>query len=79
MTVDELRAEAKALGYNIIKINPMEKLLPCVCGNNRRERWSLSGAYDGIKLKCTKCGRAAKGKNEREVRHNWNEMVRGET
>lgn len=40
MTVDRLRKEAKALGYNIIKINPKEKLLTCVCGCNRREHWT---------------------------------------
>ena len=76
MTVEELRCEAKALGYNIIKINPMEKLLPCVCGCNRREHWHVSGAFDGVKLKCMKCGREAKGRNDREVRHNWNQMIK---
>ena len=76
MTVEELRCEAKALGYNIIKINPMEKLFPCVCGCNRREHWYVSGAFDGVKLKCMKCGREAKGRNDREVRHNWNQMIK---
>lgn len=76
MTVEELRCEAKALGYNIIKINPMEKLLPCVCGCNRREHWYVSGAFDGVKLKCMKCGREANGRNDREVRHNWNQMIK---
>ena len=78
MNVEELRREAKALDYNIIKINPMEKLLPCVCGCNRRDHWSVGGAYVGIKLKCMKCGREAMGKNAREVRHNWNEMIKEE-
>lgn len=76
MTVEELRCESKALGYNIIKINPMEKLLPCVCGCNRREHWYVSGVFDGVKLKCMKCGREAKGRNDREVRHNWNQMIK---
>jgi hypothetical protein len=40
MTVEELRREAKTLGYNIIPIVRMEKLLPCVCGCDRREHWT---------------------------------------
>ena len=78
MTVDLLRKEAKALGYNIIKINPKEKLLCCVCGRNRRGHWTtyVKGvAY--ITLRC-ECGREALGRTDREVRHNWNEMVRRE-
>ena len=79
MTVEELRKEAKALGYNLIKINKPEKLLPCICGCKKREHWARS--YKGIRYKilvCPKCGREASGRSEREVRHNWNEMIKGE-
>lgn len=79
MTVEELRAEAKALGYNIIKIPPpKEKLLPCVCGCTRRERWWGTHDYNQTIFRCRKCGREASGENERKARHNWNEMVRRE-
>lgn len=79
MTVEELRREAKALGYIIIKIPPpMEKFLPCKCGNNSRSRWWGTHDYNAVIFECRKCGARAQGKNEREARHNWNEMMRGE-
>lgn len=76
MTFEELKAEAKAQGYNLIKINKKEKLLPCVCGCNRREHWSgWSGEEEFIKLVCSKCGIFAKGKTEKEATRNWNKMI----
>ena len=76
MTIEELKAEAKALGYTVVKTKPQEKLLPCICGCRYRERWS--GTHDhSVIIKCHKCGREASGRTEREARHNWNEMVRG--
>ena len=79
MTVEELKQEAKALGYNIIKIRPpMEKFLPCKCGCNSRSRWYGTKDYNAEIAECRKCGARAQGKNERELRHNWNEMMRGD-
>ena len=80
MTVEELRKEAKAMGYNIIRIAPKEKLLPCVCGCKRREHWTrfMEGEVYTV-LRCEKCDREAMGRTDREVRHNWNEMIRGES
>lgn len=81
MTFEELKAEAKRQGYNLIKNNPVEKLLPCTCGCNRRERWTAySTDHSGhIKLVCERCGKYVYGKTEREVRHNWNEAIKIET
>lgn len=78
MTVEELRREAKTLGYSIIPIVRTEKLLPCVCGCNRREYWTGNTEERNIILKCIRCGKEAYGKTNREARHNWNVMVRGE-
>ncbi len=79
MTIEELRDEAKALGYKISKIPPpQEKLLPCVCGCTRRERWCGTHDYNRAIIRCPKCRREAYGENERKARHNWNEMVRRE-
>ena len=79
MTVDELRKEAKALGYNIIKIKKREKLLPCTCGCKRREHWdSLRDGEWLVVLKCERCRKEACGKNETEAVHNWNEMIKAE-
>lgn len=79
MTVEELRREAKSMGYNIIRINPYEKLLPCICGSKRREHWStfVKGVEYTV-LRCGKCEREASGRTDREARHNWNELIRGE-
>ena len=79
MTVEELRVEAKKLGYNILKISKKEKLLPCTCGGLKRDHFvTLCGEvwYDG--LRCTRCGKQAIGKNERDAIRNWNKMIRGE-
>lgn len=79
MTVDELKIEAKKLGYNIIKISKQpEKLLPCICGRRRRGHWE--SYHDGSwykSLRC-ECGRRADGLTKVEVNKNWNDMIRKE-
>ena len=79
MDVEELRILAKSMGYNIIPIKKYEKLLPCVCGCNRRSHWDtvVRGIYRKT-LRCENCEREASGRTEAEVRHNWNEMIRSE-
>ena len=78
MTVEELRREAKTLGYSIVPIVRTEKLLPCVCGCDRREHWTGQSENNHVILICAKCGREVSGRTNREARHNWNMMVRGE-
>ena len=79
MTVEELRREAKALGYNITPIPFNEPLLPCVCGCKRREHWDtyVKGTRMHV-LRCQECGRSESGITVKKARHNWNEMIRGE-
>ena len=80
MSVEELRREAKLLGYKLIPINVKEKLAPCICGYKKREHWS--SYKDGVwyeQLKCPKCGmESTPGKTEAEARKNWNIMVKEE-
>ena len=75
MTLEELKREAKAAGYNLIPISRPEKLLPCICGRQRRQT-----LYDSTNrtlfLRCPKCGRTATGKTENEVRANWNKYIK---
>lgn len=56
MTVEELQAEAKKLGYRLTKIpQKPARLLPCpICGKKRTSIWYkyLNGASDGIHLRC---------------------------
>lgn len=76
MTVKELKIEAAKLGYNIIKKPepmPLVKLLPCVCGCNKRSKW-YSNKLSWYK--CNKCGfTGGSAYNERDVRIKWNEAV----
>ena len=76
MTYEELKIEAAKLGYSLVKFTKREKLLPCVCGRNKRSHWY--GYKDGKEyytLMCS-CGMSATGYTELEVRHNWNEMIK---
>lgn len=73
MTVDELKKEAKKLGYNIIKKAEYIKFSPCKCGEKYPQVWLYE---DGFFYKCPKCGAKSKmAKTEREARINWNNMV----
>ena len=71
MTLEELKEEAKAKGYKLIKASPYIKLLPCKCGRKRLDQWFVTDG--GTFFRCPNCGtRAPEGKTEREARKNWN-------
>lgn len=80
MTLEELKKEAKALGYNLIPIKKREKLLPCTCGNNKRDHLCryVSGIGTKIVLKCQKCGKESEGTSDAEAIKAWNETIRKE-
>lgn len=78
MTVEELKAEAKKLGYGIIPLRNREKLLVCTCGSNRRDHLSTWDYKEGKfreGLRCKKCGKEVWGDTEADVIHEWNEMI----
>ena len=80
MTLDELKAEAKAQGYRLMPIQPYIKLLPCKCGRKRGAQLWYNVPNETHFYKCRNCGLTApEGKNEREARKLWNEMVEAET
>lgn len=75
MTLEEVKAEAKKYGYGLIPLHSHERLLPCVCGCKRRERWY--GGDGSLSLVCKQCGRTIVGKSENKVIRLWNaEMQR---
>jgi len=81
MTFEELKEEAKRQGYNLIKITKKEKLLPCICGNTRRQHWHRVDVKSGRSyeiLRCPNCGREVNGETEKEAKHNWNLMIKKE-
>lgn len=83
MTLEELKAEAKAHGYKLIKDNPRPKLLKCTCGRNNFGRWTRPSENGSCgyqwKIECRKCGKASKwADSEREAIEMWNEMIKRE-
>lgn len=82
MTVKELQAEAKKLGYKLTKIpTKPARLLPCpICGKKNRSMWYkyLNGAPDGIHLRCNTVNctfEGFSGQDERGAREGWNSAV----
>ena len=80
MTVEELKAEANKLGYNIIKKQEYIKLLPCTCGSVKRKIWYRNGHYGETKFyECLHCGKkSAPVYTENEAKKNWNSMIESE-
>ena len=72
MTVDELKAEAKEMGYKLMPVSSYERLKVCTCGCKKRER--IYGV-DAMTLICRRCGLSVSGKTEAEARKNWNAMI----
>lgn len=77
MTYEELKNEAKKLGYNLIKQPTYIKMLPCPCGAPR----TRIRHYSTVLRKwyyCTKCGfhgnRDAKTITQAKI--NWNTAVK---
>lgn len=82
MTLEELKAEAKAQGYKLIKDNPKPKLLKCTCGRKNFGKWTRP-KEDGFgfewNIECRKCGKASGwADSERKAIEKWNEMIESE-
>ena len=76
MTLEELKAEAKKLGYKVVKDNPRVKLLPCTCGRKQiGSAWWDGETYMWF-YQCPNCGkRAPSHKMQNEARKLWNKMI----
>lgn len=76
MTVEELKIEAKKLGYKLIKDDPNSKL-PCVCGCSKRlqTHWLVRLEERKVVIYCPICDRSAFGKTEQEAIENWNNSI----
>ena len=79
MTFEELKEEAKRQGYKLIKDTGYIKFKPCICGCDRRSLVSTINLTTGISgefYECTNCSmRGPIGKNEKEAKRLWNEMI----
>lgn len=77
MTYEELKTEANKLGYKLIKITEKEKLIPCICGYNRRDHtFSWVNGHDLYGLKCRNCGFHVESYHERSLNEIWNRAIR---
>ena len=75
MTFDELKLEAKKLGYRLEKIQEPITLSPCpICGKKRTSEWHQQGGL--LFRQCNNCGFAGKyAKNSKEAKIEWNKTV----
>jgi len=71
VSLKEVRLAADKLGYMVVKRN-YTKLIPCLCGCNKRRRVEKNG---NIYIECKKCERYSVGKNVYQAVENWNEMM----
>lgn len=78
MTVEELKIEAKKLGYNIIKKQEPIKLMRCICGNYKPVRYWAPNDKTGLwYYVCPKCDlKANKSKTKYDAKKNWNELIK---
>lgn len=77
MTVEELQAEAKKLGYKLVKITEQKyiPLEPCpVCGKKNTSVWY--GTFGKMFRRCNGCDfEGNPGQNETGSRQGWNNAV----
>ena len=55
MTFEELKAEARKLGYKIVKDRPTIKLLPCNCGEKNSVYMDYTDDWQRY-FRCKRCG-----------------------
>ena len=77
MTIDELKAEAKKLGYHLVKNTPKISLLPCLICRGKLT-WELKNCVTGKYFRRCKCcdsfdGYGAKISNGAKL--GWNEAI----
>lgn len=77
MTLDELKVEAKKLGYHLVKDKPKITLLPCpICGRKTTREWYnyLTNEYF---RRCAYCNDfdGERRKTSNEARLGWNTAV----
>ena len=78
MDLEELKAEAAKLGYNLVKKKPYIKLSRCTCGENKPSEWFYYTEENKVMriYKCDNCGLSAlPAKTNRQARENWNQLV----
>ena len=78
MNLEELKAEAAKLGYNLVKKQPYIILSHCTCGEKKPSEWFYYTEENKVMriYKCDNCGLSAlPAKTDRQARENWNQLV----
>ena len=76
MTLEELKEEAKKLGYRVVPISKYVKLLPCTCGRKQLNGYWWDSENHGYFYKCPVCDlKAPLAKTDKEARQEWNKMI----
>lgn len=77
MELEELKAEAMKLGYNLVPRREYIKKKPCVCGRKNHDYWTyFDKGVNMTYIKCPKCGRhSPAGRTENEAKNFWNAMI----
>ena len=78
MTLDELKAEAKKLGYHLVKNTPKISLLPCPIGG-RKLTYEWQNCVTGKFFRQCKCCESFDGygaKTSNGAKLGWNEAVK---
>ena len=79
MTLEELKAEADKLGYNLVKKQVYTKLLRCTCGCKPAQNMVWTGRkFVGYSYECKNCDyQSTPHKLKYKAKSNWNEMING--
>ena len=77
MTLEELQAEAKRQGYNLIKKQPYISLNKCPeCGKKPRQWFKYDSGLHLTAFQC-ECGHIPEwSKTDRNARIKWNQLVK---
>lgn len=72
LPITEVKKEADRYGYILVKRN-YNKLIPCICGCDKRRRVQKDNQYY---IECKNCERYVSGKTVVDAVNKWNDMMR---
>ena len=81
MTFEELKAEAKRQGYNLIKMSKYPTIVKCPVCNKKPERWSRYNAQtheETYIVRCPICNHKEEAKKKTWAVNQWNSWAERE-
>ena len=75
ISLKDLKQLAKVNGYYLKPITKYNKMVTCICGNNRHKKVEILGGR--TIYECTKCGfKGLSGIGEYQARDGWNRAIK---